>query len=909
MYAQNKNRRRIAAVALVLIGIVLVAASVRSNPPTSRLMAGGKSAMIQMGSPSGAQPGSGGAASGAQNPSGIHTPTDFVVRGAKYHDTSIALRAMNPRPETKARTYTDVENSLLPSNPMFSGFDPVVQTTFGVQAMPGPLNSWTGYTQQDNYDLYNGLGVLPPDTNGDVGPNHYVEYVNNGFKIFDKQGNLLFGPAKGSTLWAGMPVCGTQDHGDPITLYDQLSGRWLMSQFGFIDSHLGPYYECIAVSATGDPLGAWHRYEFELHLTNFEDYPHLGVWPDGYYMTTNEFTAGTTFAGAGNFVFERDKMLNGEQARFVYFHLDSPHGGFLPSDLDGNTPPPPGTPNFFIELWDDVVGQLAMYKFHVDWSNPALSTFTGPTFISIAPFDYDLCAATREACVDQPGTTQKLELIGDRLMYRMAYRNFGTHESIVVNHSVDAGGKAGVRWYELRNPSGVPVTYQQGTFAPDSNHRWMGSAAMDRDGNIAIGYTASGTSLFPSIRYAGRLATDPLGVLAQGENTLIAGGGNQTHSSGRWGDYSFLSVDPVDDCTFWYASEFNPASSSASWGTGIGSFRFPNCGNPPPTGTPPTATPTNTPTNTPIPTATPACSNVYNSTAGSQLIPDAAGLTSLTSTITIANGPTIAGLEVVNLGIEHTWPEDLDVYLISPSGVRIELFTDVCAGNPDWTQANTGFTLSGSAATAIGTTCAPGQGAYRPEGSLAALIGQSSNGTWTLQVTDDTIQDTGFLHSWGLKVLHNGCVTPTNTPLPPTGTPIPPTNTATPTNTPTATFTPTATPTACPFDSCAFTVSNVSLQRDCNLNYGTWTATVRNTSTCGMVATWTAELQELQNNSRYRTVATHSDRAYFSGSGENSLAGRFNNIPTGKTVRVVFSIENTSGRCKPSATSAPATCP
>src|SRR5688500_16491208 len=827
MIKQARNRSKFIVLALLLIALGQGAGATRNQAPPHSYGLGGKSAMVQMGAPlvpSGAGASSGTSSTGTSGASTLNAPSEVIVRSSSYHDTSIPLSAMNPRPETAPRKTMDVENDILPTNPRFSGVDPVVQSTFGPLVMPSPLNSWTGYTQQDNYDLYQGLGVLPPDTNGDVGPNHYVEMVNLGLKIFDKQGTLLYGPAKGSTLWTGMPVCGTQDKGDPITLYDQLAGRWLMSQFAFVASNVGPYYECIAISTTGDPLGTWHRYEFVVHNTTFEDYPHFGVWPDGYYMTTNEFVGGATFAGAGNFVFERDKMLNGEEARLIYFHLDSPHGGFLPTDLDGATPPPAGTPNFFIELWDDVAGSLAMYKFHTDWTNPANSTFTGPSFISIAPFDYDLCTATREACIDQPGTARKLETISDRLMFRMAYRNFGSHESVVVNHTVDAGGgKAGVRWYELRDPNGAAFTYQQGTYAPDTNHRWMGSAAMDGDGNIALGYTASGTSLFPSVRYAGRLASDPLGQMAQGENTLIAGRGNQTHSSGRWGDYSLLSVDPVDDCTVWYVSEFNPASSSANWATGIGSFRFPGCGvtpTPTMTGTPPTATPEPTFTPTPIPTAPPACSDTYNSTDVPKVIPDGGGTVSVNSFLTIENGPTIGSLEVINLRLEHTWPEDLDVFLISPSGVRVELFTDICGGAPDWTQANTGFTLSPAASALIGETCAPGQSTYRPAGSIAPLIGMPPRRLVTTQLTDDTLQDAGILHGWGLRVRQNGCVTPTNTP----------------TNTPLPTNTPTATATACPLDSCTLSVSSVSVQRDCNLSNVSWTASVRNTATCSMVA-------------------------------------------------------------------------
>jgi subtilisin-like proprotein convertase family protein len=391
-----------------------------------------------------------------------------------------------------------------------------------------------------------------------------------------------------------------------------------------------------------------------------------------------------------------------------------------------------------------------------------------------------------------------LEAISDRLMWRLAYRNFGTHESLVVNHTVDANGAglAGVRWYELRDPGGSPFIYQQGTYAPDGNHRWMGSISMDRDGNIALGYSASSTSLFPSIRYTGRLASDPLGTLPQGEATLQAGGGSQTNAdSPRWGDYSMMGIDPTDDCTFWYTQEYYSRTSSGTWQTRIGAFKFPSCGEGSPTptvtGTPPTATPTftptvtRTPTLTGTPTATPACVIVYSSTGVPRPIPD---LVPVSSTLTVNNGPTISSIEVVNLGIEHTWPEDMDVYLVSPAGTRVQLFTDICGGDPNWTQANTGFTLADGAAAVVGTTCPPGSGAYKPEGALAALIGQPSSGTWGFEITDDTPQDVGILHGWGLR-LGSSEPCPSGTPTPPTFTP-----TTAPTDTPTPGG---ATPTPC----------------------------------------------------------------------------------------------------------------
>jgi hypothetical protein len=505
------------------------------------------------------------------------------------------------------------ENWMRPGRvPNFVGVDPVVQHAFGGSAMPTPILTFKGYTQHDNADT--GLLIVwPPDTEGDVGLNHYFQWNNIGFKIFDKSGNLLYGPVPGNTLFQGMTgpagsACAGTNSGDPVVLFDTMAQRWLASQFTTFDAPTGPTYECIAISKTSDPTGQYYRYAFQASPTAnasyFEDYPHFGVWPDAFYMTTNEFNvnpveAGAVFVGAGNFAFERAKMLAGDPAaRMIYYHLDPPYSGLLPSDLDGPTPPPAGSPNYFITV-DDEFGPnqedlLSLFKFHVDWTNVLSSTFTGPVEVPVAEFDSDMCEASREACIPQPGVTQKLETISDRIMFRLAYRNFGDHESIVLNHTVDASGtgQAGVRWYELRSPGTIPTIYQQGTYAPDANNRWMGSIAMDRDGNMALGYSVSNaTDVFPSIRYTGRLAGDPLGQMPQGEATLYAGLGSQQDPSdpeglARWGDYSMMGIDPVDDCTFWYTQEYYPTTGTY-WNTRIGKFRFANCGG----GSIPTETP------------------------------------------------------------------------------------------------------------------------------------------------------------------------------------------------------------------------------------------------------------------------------------------------------------------------------
>jgi hypothetical protein len=331
------------------------------------------------------------------------------------------------------------------------------------------------------------------------------------------------------------------------------------------------------------------------------DYFKIGVWPDGYYLTANQFNQGfLSWGGQGVVVFERDKMLQGQQARMVYFDLynvDSNLGGMLPADLDGQAPPA-GMPNIFAEIDDNAWGyspdQIQLWQLDVDWVNTASSTFTKIGALPVAAFDSDMCGGSRN-CISQPGGTN-VDAIADRLMWRLQYRNFGTHQTLMANHTVDVDSSdhAGVRWYELRNTGSGWSVYQQGTFAPDANHRWMASIAMNGKGEIGLGYSISSTSVYPSIRYTGRLPGDALGQMTQGEGTIINGTGWQGHSAGRWGDYSSLNVDPIDDCTFWYTQEYftSQVSGNASWQTRIGSFRLTTCESQP-IDNPPTVTITN----------------------------------------------------------------------------------------------------------------------------------------------------------------------------------------------------------------------------------------------------------------------------------------------------------------------------
>ena len=463
-----------------------------------------------------------------------------------------------------------------------------IQTTLGAATIPSTNTNFEGINNLDN--------VLPPDTNGDIGPNNYVQWVNLQFEIFDRTGASLLGPTQGNTLWSGFGgVCDTTNQGDPVVKYDRVANRWVFTQFAFSVSRQGipiaPFVQCFAVSTTGDPTGTYYRYAWTISSTYFPDYPKLAVWTDAYYMTVNYFS-GNTFVGGGALAFDRTKMLAGQPATGIGFGpLGSAYGGLLPSDFDGSILPPTGSPNYFGAV--DTSGlssgnTFQIWKFHVDFITPTNSTFgtatNTPNFnLAVATYSFNLCGFSRN-CIQQPASTQGLDPIPDRLMNRLQYRRFADgHESLVANHTVgvgSSGNQAAIRWYEIRGLSSVPAIYQQGTYSPSSDNRWMGSIAMDQAGDIALGYSVSSTTVSPSIRYTGRLASDPLGTLPQGEATLIAGSGSQTSNFNRWGDYSMMAVDPTDDCTFWYTQEYYTTTSDRGWQTRIGSFKFPNCGIP-----------------------------------------------------------------------------------------------------------------------------------------------------------------------------------------------------------------------------------------------------------------------------------------------------------------------------------------
>jgi hypothetical protein len=450
-------------------------------------------------------------------------------------------------------------------------------------------------------------GSNPPDTVGDVGFNHYIQMVNaTQYQIFDKNGNdLSGGPLTLGNLWPALDPCNA-NAGDPIVVFDHLADRWLITQFAF------PNHMCMAVSQTPDPTaGTWFLYTFNTLV--FPDYPKIGVWPDGYYMTTYESP------NLGAYVFDRANMLLGIPAGFVKFTIGSLGAPgvrdtrILPADLDGPAPPG-GTPNYMVRTVDDQqdpgnpVDRIEIWEFAVNWPVPASSTFTNTQNITnavggLVPFDIMTCnrngGGVRD-CIPEPDTTSTVDALSNRPMMQLNYRNFAGNEAMVFNQTIDIAGSingllgftpanevAGIRWYELRSPAAGWAIAQQGTFgAQDPSatteaqliHRWMGSAAMDGLGNIGLGHSivndddTNGSEIYPGIAYTGRRVDDPLNILPQGEKFFVNGTVSATGGFGlRWGDYSALSVDPSDDCTFWFTSHV------AGGATRIGTFAFDNC--------------------------------------------------------------------------------------------------------------------------------------------------------------------------------------------------------------------------------------------------------------------------------------------------------------------------------------------
>ena len=512
----------------------------------------------------------------------VVTKGPIVINEFK-HDTGPLLREIAPLlPEFSMPSEREIENGENPNHPFRNNKfrpDPVLQTA---ENSPG--------LQTPNFSLeFEGLGFgdtffcncMPPDNDGAPGTTQYVQWINLFYAVYDKAGNRVLGPLRGNAFWSGFGgSCQTDNSGDPIVRFDAMAQRWVVSQFAI--NSAGNDFECVAVSTTADATGSYNRYAFP--FAAFPDYPKMGVWPDGYYFTFNNFNlSGTAFIGANACAADRSKMLTGASAQMICFQGNSNQWSYLPSDLDGATLPAAGTPNFVMELDPSGSANIDMFKFHVDFVTPSNSTFTGPTLIPVAAFTPLCNAQSRGRCVKQPTAgSDLLESLGDRLMYRLVYRNFSDHSTLLASHSIVAGTSGGVRWYEIHNPETSPTIFQSGTFAPDTQYRWIPAIAMDQNQNIAIGYSRSGSAAgqYPSLVYAGRVPSDPLGTL-EAEVVLKAGLGSQTGGGDRWGDYSSLTIDPTDDCTFWFTQEYQKVNGGFDWSTAIGTFSFPGCAGSP----------------------------------------------------------------------------------------------------------------------------------------------------------------------------------------------------------------------------------------------------------------------------------------------------------------------------------------
>lgn len=476
-------------------------------------------------------------------------------------------------------------------------------------SMPSPIRNFDGIMA-----VTSGSSLIPSDTDGDVGPNHYIQSVNSSIQIFSKTGTTLSGPTSFnsffSALGASTPCGSNQNDGDGVVFYDHIANRWVVTDFAFTSLSGGPFYECIGVSKTTDPVaGGWWLYALQTDSANsLGDYPKFGLWPDAWYFSVNLFASGSTFTGARVYALNRSQMINGSGAPnpgAVAFTIDAATLGdaysLVPATFRTGSAPPAGTPEYFLAINSPatagtVQNQVFAWRFHVDFNTPANSTFgvggahTPNGTITVNNF-VDAFASFGPNIIPQTPGSPMLDALGDRLMYPVVYQNLSGAESLWASHTVNNNengtGPAAIRWYQFNvTGSTIPATpAQQQTFnnGADGLWRWMPSIALDSQGNMSIGYNASSFTLDPAIRYAGRLSSDPLNSLSQGEAELIAAGGHQTDGSGRWGDYSAMSIDPSDNCTFWHTNEYYSESSGRGWNTRIGAFKFNSCGQSCPT--------------------------------------------------------------------------------------------------------------------------------------------------------------------------------------------------------------------------------------------------------------------------------------------------------------------------------------
>ena len=463
-------------------------------------------------------------------------------------------------------------------SPRLSELMPAKLNTPTLAGTSSLLAPWLAANTGLSFEGTKGAGYNYSDATGAVGATQYVQVVNVKYTIYDKTtGAKVLGPFNENALWGtfGGP-CQTSNNGDGTVMYDQAAGRWIFQHHAVPVG--GPYLDCIAVSTTSDATGSYYLYGFELTV-NLPDQPKLAIWPDAYYLGQNLLNPTTkSFLAAQACALDRSNMLLGNPATAICFQGSMSLPTILPVSWVGPTPPPAGSPEYFFQL-DQRPGygfvRINQFLFHADFATPSNSTYTALSFLTI-PVYKNACAAP---CIPQLDTTNKVKATGDRLMHPLIYRNFGDHESILLTHGVSTGttitAPSGIRWYEIRTPL-TPAIYQSGTFAPDSNYRWIPSIGMDQVGDIAVGYSVSSATMHPAIRYTGWTPADPLGQM-EAETSIMEGNGSQQAANPQWSGYSGMSLDPVDDCTFWYTNQYYALDSPNKWNTRIASFKFPSC--------------------------------------------------------------------------------------------------------------------------------------------------------------------------------------------------------------------------------------------------------------------------------------------------------------------------------------------
>jgi hypothetical protein len=503
----------------------------------------------------------------------------IVIREVK-HGISPPLRTMANAPATRWAQAVDDDDE--PAAGRAAGdavarlVDPVRQATAGpaLVTLPGMnlVGLGRGFTGPGGSHAIYGV---PPDPNSAVGDTQIVETVNLSLAVLDKTtGQPVKGPLFIGELWKNFDSNCTNgaSMADPVVLYDKQAARWAI-KMGTLGT---PYYTCMAVSETSDATGAYYLYDYEFQAEGNLTGQKMATWLDGYYLSTY-INVNSVYVGPSACVLDRSQMLIGQAATMQCVQLDNTHlDGMVPSNMDGPTAPPAGSPNYYLLEGPRGTNALLLYLFHVDFVTPANTQLYGPVKIDVAAY-------TAAGQVPQYGTSQLLHTNSTSMMMPVQYRNFANatppYETLVTSHCVLTGtGSAtgtGMRWYELRSPLTAPVVYQQGTYAPDSNYRWMGSAAMDGLGDIALGYSLSTTTAYPSVLYTGRVPSDPLGTM-EAEATIFNGSGNQSDSD-RWGDYTSMSVDPSDDCTMWYTGQYLTGTGSNTWATRLFQFQFPGC--------------------------------------------------------------------------------------------------------------------------------------------------------------------------------------------------------------------------------------------------------------------------------------------------------------------------------------------